>query len=61
MKMLNLSENELLDINGGKGLIDVDDIYKGLRDVYTDVRDHGYDAAKDFCSGFRDGWNSVED
>lgn len=61
MEILNLSENELLDINGGKGLIDVGDIYDGLKHVATDIKDHGYDAVKSFGRGFSDGWNSVRD
>lgn len=56
MNMLNLNENELLDINGGFSGKDIEDTYNGVENVYRDLRDHAYDAAK----GFADGITSIE-
>lgn len=62
--MLSLSENELLDINGGKGIGDylpnLDEIYDGAKKVYKELRDGDYDSIKDFGKGFSDGWSNPD-
>ncbi|MBN1038408.1 hypothetical protein DVW12_06725 [Clostridium botulinum] len=59
MEMLTLTENELLEIDGGKG-VDIGELYDGAKHVYKDLRDHGYDSAKDFVKGFANGITSIE-
>lgn len=60
MEISNLTEHELLDINGGFSGKDIEDTYNGIKHVYTDLRDHAYDSAKNFAKGFADGITSVE-
>lgn len=55
-----LNENELLNINGGFSGKDVEDTYNGIKNVYKDLRDHAYDATKEFAKGFSEGITSVE-